>query len=177
MDPIKEFRRKRREAEFGKSSRPEAVQPRDHRDRLTHEIRSAGDEVSRPSNAVPSRAHWASSPRFIKSGSLIFDEVFRIGMGFPAGMSLGFAVLDLRRLASEQLQVEGTSLAAIGGLAGFFALGAFFIAPVVIIWGLVRQAQLKAIRKRKEPAPDPIHWLGLPALAVGFACYLFVRTL
>jgi hypothetical protein len=173
MDPIKKFRRKRRLKMDGEPKESASTR---HRDRMIHEDRRSADEVSSPPHLIPSRGRWASSPRFIKSGSHVFDEVFRIGMGFPAGMGFSFSVLDMRRLAAEQLEAGGTSLAAVGGTVGVFAFGAFLIAPVCIVWGLWRQARLKAIRKRREQLPEPIRWLGLPAMFVGMVCYLIVRT-
>ena len=177
MDPIKEFRRKRRIASGGEPERLESSRKRNHRDRLIYEDRQRADEVSSPPNLIPSRNRWASSPNFIRSGSMIFDEVFRIGMGFSAGMALGYSLLDLRRLAAEQATEGGTSIAAVGGTVGVFAFGAFLVVPVCIIWGFWRQMQLKAARKKREQLPEPIRWLGLPAILIGLVCYAIVRTL
>jgi len=176
VDPTKEFRGKRRLERDGCREVPTLKGDRDHRDRLTYARRQNAERVSERPTAVSDNTHWASSPRFIKSGSMIFDEVFRIGMGFPGGMALAYAVLDMRRLAAEQLDEGGTSLAAIGGMVGTFGFGAFLAMPVCIIWGFSRQAQLKAARKKRERLPEPIRWLGLPALLVGIVCYAIVRT-
>jgi uncharacterized membrane protein YphA (DoxX/SURF4 family) len=177
MDPTKDFRLKHRLKRDGGSDVPTPKGAWDHRDRLSHAKRRESEATPDRPTAVSNNTHWASSPRFIKSGSHIFDEVFRVGMGFPAGMALAFAVFDFRRLAAEQLDAAGTSLVAVGGIARVFAFGAFLVAPVCIAWGFWRQAQLKAIRKKREPLPEPIRWLGLPAMLIGVVGYLIMRTL
>lgn len=176
MNPIKEMRRKRQAREDADSEQPTGQRRRDHRDRLSYERRSEGDEVLSPPKLIPSRSRWASSPNFIRSGSMIFDEVFRLGMGVPAGVACGYGLLDLRRIAEAQTEAGATGLAAIGGFAGFFAISFFLCMPICIVWGFWRQAQCKAARKKRISPPEPLRWLGTSSLLVGFVVYLFART-
>ena len=174
---MKEFRRKRRLDAEGNPIVTAPLKESRHRDRLSHEVRRDGEQVPSLPKAIPSRSGWASSPKFIRRGSAIFDEVFRIGMGFPTGLALSFAVLDFREFTEERTQAGSAALAALEGIVGVFGFGLFLAVPVCIVWGFFRQAQAKAARKKRVPLPEPIRWLGLPAMLIGFVCYLFVRTL
>ena len=139
-------------------------------------MRRDGNELPSSPKALPSRSGWASSPKFIRRGSTIFDEVFRLGMGFSAGMALAFAVLDFREQTERTLDAGGTGLAVVLGIGGFFSFGLFLAVPVCIVWAFSRQGQIKAARKNRQPLPKPVRWLGLPAMLFGFACYAIVRT-
>ncbi|MAW60002.1 MAG: hypothetical protein CMJ94_04095 [Planctomycetes bacterium] len=123
-------------------------------------------ETTERPTAVSNNTRWASQARFIQTGSRIFDEVFRMGMGFPAGVALGYMLSEMSALAERK-----DGLAAFSALVVVFSIG-FCVSVVFCIgWGFWRKMQFQEHLRRKEPLPDPLRFLGLGSMSLGLIAW------
>ena len=122
--------------------------------------------------ALPSRTHWASRPQFIKSGSRVFDEVFRIGLAFPFGVATGYLVFDMRDVGKQE-----DGLVAFELLVIIFGIGLIASVAFSICWAYLRNEAYAQARREKRDPPDPMRFLGRISLTLGFLAYCAWRSL
>ncbi|MAW60003.1 MAG: hypothetical protein CMJ94_04100 [Planctomycetes bacterium] len=132
--------------------------------------REALEKVDKPT-LVRGPHEWAFRPRFIRAGSHLFDEVFRLALGLGLGFCLGAIVSDSWRYWG------------VGGLTTviFLALmaaatGIVVSLPVCLIYLQVRKPSLKKRRLPGQPPPPALRYVGRTALAVGFGLWFLVRA-
>lgn len=128
---------------------------------MRKERRKQLEKTERPT-AVSNHTHWASQPRFIRSGSRIFDEVFRMGMGFPTGVACGYMLSEMQALAERK-----DGFAAFSALIVIFSIGFCISVVFCIAWGFWRSMQFQALRRRRENLPSPLRFLGTGSLLLG----------
>lgn len=129
------------------------------------------ESTGRPTG-LTGNTHWATKPKFIQSGSGLFDELFRIAWGMPGGVVLAYLILDFRVQAD---QVGLTS--ALMTLASLFAVVFFFACILCIGWGIVRQRSLARSRRVAGAIPSAMPYLGRVSIGIGMVLYLVFRSL
>ena len=120
---------------------------------------------------VPSQQRWASQPRFIRAGSHLFDELFRLGLGVSAGSACGALVVDSRQDLSGYHFEHGFVLVIVGGAFAFM-----LAVPIGIIYAQFRKPSLKQRRLPGQPPPPALRYVGRVAFLVGFALWFWIRS-
>lgn len=121
---------------------------------------------------VPRYRDPESRLHFLRRGSVVFDELMRLVVGFSAGLGLGLIVTELLPAIREG-QVQQLLLTA----PAMVGPGLLLFLPFGVVYGLLRQRGL-----RRETNPEAqVHRvrgrLGLFALMVGVACWFPLRWL
>lgn len=119
---------------------------------------------------VPSNQRWASKPRFIRAGSHLFDELFRLSLG----MSLGFMVGSLATESWRSFGVGG--LMTVVFLAfSVCALGFAISIPFGIVYAFARKPSLKHRRLPGQPPLPALRFVGRTTFVIGIVLWLATR--
>ena len=119
---------------------------------------------------VPSQQRWASQPRFIRAGSHLFDELFRLALGICLGTAASALVVDARRDLSGTHFEHGIVLVIVGGAFAFM-----LSAPIGIAYAQLRKPSLKQRRLPGQPPPPALRFVGRVAFLAGFGLWFLIR--